>query len=187
MLLPFSSILPAPVLPPHKYFCFSLPFFSLFFLLPFSLLCDGSSLLFCLPFLFCKTAYPEHLGVGFRSSPFTLTDWRYYSGFGLCPFKHPSEGNETPFWPDLSFYQQPAHFLFGLPKAMAKAVQVPGAAEAELQGKIWLKYCLWKKHLHGCAQPPPPGNVTDCIWASGVCASACASAGVGFRGLGQAR
>lgn len=30
-------------------------------------------------------------GVGFLSSPFTLIDWRYYHGFGLCLFKHQSE------------------------------------------------------------------------------------------------
>lgn len=51
-------------------------------------------------------------------------------------------------WPDLSFCQLPAHFLFGLLKAMAKAVQAPGAAEAELQGKTWLSTA--------CEEASPP-------------------------------
>lgn len=59
----------------------------------------------------------------------------YYIGFVPRPFKHGSERKEAPFQPDLFFYGLPAHSLSGSLKALAKTVNIPGAARAELKGE----------------------------------------------------
>lgn len=82
---------------------------------------------------------------------------QYDIGFGPCPFKYESERKEAPFQPDLSFYGLPAHSLSGSLKAMAKAVNIPGAARAELEGGeggVPLKPCWGRSQCNHRAQPP---------------------------------
>lgn len=78
-----------------------------------------------------------------------------------CLFKHPSEGKEATFSPDLLLSAACPFFFLG-PSKPPQGSQRPRGCGAELQGKAWLKLCWLKTHLSHCAQLMQPGNVADC-------------------------
>ena len=104
--------------------------------------------------------------------PFTLIATDVTLDLAPAPLNMRVREKRPHFQPDL-FYGLPAHSLSGSLKAMAKAVNIPGAARAELKGGARLKPCWWKSQLSHCAQPPTAWEPCGLCLGDSICAAVC--------------